>query len=1284
MALAQARSGATGTFPGYAGAGYGLPESQSPLLDAWDRTVGIGWGTQVYSGATGLPRAFDTFREGQFGPFEPIWPVPIDRGEQPSGRPRPRRWQFPVGWNLPVGQPGTEGIKLASFQVLRDYAEIPSIPRALIELAKADIEDLSWDIVPTTMAQFAMQGNPKKRADWEKRKDEVVQFWENPDPDNYDGFDAWLNALLEDQLVLDAVALYKHPTLGSSINFSGRNGHGPCGSDLGALTLLDGSTIRPLLDDWGGKPRPPQPSYQQVIWGVPRVDLMDIINLGPNATIDDLKAINSVLAELSTTGDEWAADQLMYLIQNPRNMTPYGFGPLEQAMLPASILLARQTWQYEFYRSGSLPQVFLDPGATIANAEEARQLQEAINMMGGDMGAKHQVIVLPPGSRVTPQKTVDLTDQFDEWLTVLLCMPFGYSIADLGVAPKVASLQSPAASKGAAQTATDRGTQHAIMPRIKKLKRYLFDRVIQKIIGQEDMQWSWGIVERGDTKDQQVARSMELFKGSLSTLDESRIALEMEPLGIKGISDVPLVFTTNGALPISSILAVQQTNLQQAQAQTQAILNPPTQQVPTGGKPPGGSKTPDRSASTPRGPRTRTAPPPKNVKPASGRSKPPAVPRAGNATALERGAQAAEANPNQNPQVRARKSAVDEELAVLRRYLKGGKRVEKFQPNVLRKSALHAAYGRKDNCYVIVKQAQQHQDRRTNDLAGDQDHLLRSFSETVERLKAHQHSPADALGHLKHVLGTALRHAFHFGSLAAMSDLGIDPDEVPAQARIEAEKVAEHRMTEQEPYLRDYLTDAVSGTNTPAESANRASMWASSLVAPYEHAYVFTSGEIAASRGENYRYRWHLGDSEHCALCLQRDGKVFTRATLPGMPGDGGFGATATVCLGGPRCACWVSVETTTGQLIGQSQSPSIARLHAVTGQKPAWLTEKPDFSEQLATQDVNYARRDEEDRLRYQMAQSAARNKGKGTCAYCDTPPTQFISLGQDRADVPVCTAHALIPEQNTTYEITTVGGDDTDPVQKDFSMGSPLSTGMVPFTLSGPEKEQKPKKHPRKKTVLPSHSNPDANKPIDLSEIAARYPTDEAAEAAMASGVFDPMEYAVRGSDIVVKAMSAVDASEPSVTVGGLAVRAEDTGRVLLLQRSNDESDDPAAGLWEFAGGHIEAGETPFAGAVREWSEEVGLPLPAGHVVGMWESPNGIYQGFVYSVPSEATVQINLDYPRVENPDAPLHAKPDTAAWWDITELNGMPALRPELQHDLPTVLAELRKPVRHASTD
>ncbi|MGB5863347.1 MAG: (deoxy)nucleoside triphosphate pyrophosphohydrolase [Sulfitobacter sp.] len=45
---------------------------------------------------------------------------------------------------------------------------------------------------------------------------------------------------------------------------------------------------------------------------------------------------------------------------------------------------------------------------------------------------------------------------------------------------------------------------------------------------------------------------------------------------------------------------------------------------------------------------------------------------------------------------------------------------------------------------------------------------------------------------------------------------------------------------------------------------------------------------------------------------------------------------------------------------------------------------------------------------------------------------------------------------------------------------------------------------------------------------------------------------------------------------------------GRVLLAQRPEGKS---MAGLWEFPGGKIEAGETPEAALIRELNEELGI---------------------------------------------------------------------------------------------
>lgn len=142
--------------------------------------------------------------------------------------------------------------------------------------------------------------------------------------------------------------------------------------------------------------------------------------------------------------------------------------------------------------------------------------------------------------------------------------------------------------------------------------------------------------------------------------------------------------------------------------------------------------------------------------------------------------------------------------------------------------------------------------------------------------------------------------------------------------------------------------------------------------------------------------------------------------------------------------------------------------------------------------------------------------------------------------------------------------------------------------------------------------------------------------------------------------------------VAVAGLCVRADDTGRVLMLQRALDD-EDPAAGYFEFPGGHIEGSESPAEAAAREWSEETGLDLPVGTSTGTWISANGIYQGFVYAVASEDLLDI-FDRDWTSNPDDPDGDQIEAVTWWDPGQLPDNPAVRPELLGDIDCVMDAL----------
>jgi len=398
-----------------------------------------------------ITRYHEVFQPDQ-GIFSPGYPL------VPPERERVRVWDFPVGYNTIYTPRAYEPI---GFHELRALAENHDITRLAIETRKDQIEKLGWAIRSCS--------DKKPITDPSARIAMLTEFWRKPDGDQ--PFGTWLRELLEDLLVLDAPCLELR-----------RNR----GGDLIGLDVVDGSTIKVLIDDSGRRPRPPAPAYEQVIHGRPWRLL--------------------------------TSDELLYLPRNRRPHKAYGFGPCEQIVMTINIGLRRQLMQLQHFTEGNVP-----PGLLNApdgwNAEQIRQFQEWFDsILAGNTGTRTRLIWAPTGAKYQAFKDAPYKDEFDEWLARIVC--YAFSLPPTAFTPQV--------NRATAQSAQETALAEGLAPLTGWVKRFV-DSVIQERMGHSDLEFVWSDAKPTDPKDQ--ATILDTYvKGGIYTVNEARDILGLPPI----------------------------------------------------------------------------------------------------------------------------------------------------------------------------------------------------------------------------------------------------------------------------------------------------------------------------------------------------------------------------------------------------------------------------------------------------------------------------------------------------------------------------------------------------------------------------------------------------------------------------------------------------------------------------------------------------------------------------------------------------------------------------------
>ena len=483
-----------------------LPAGSVTMTEQEMRTAALNQIAQNYGNSTPLPR--NPWLAGvPFGPGTPITPGAINPVRE-DGRPDPRRYEFQVAQNINITE-----TRLVPFKTLRASADQIDILRRCIEVIKNKVTGLDWDITLGTDASekiAASSGGDHVRAmakAREKYTDEINrlrQFWENPDRANGLTFSDWLMIALEEILVIDAWAVWPQRSVGG---------------DLYGLQILDGGTIKPLLDDRGMRPMAPNAAFQQILYGFPRAEF--------TANDDD-----------PTADGEFTSDDLQYMIRNRRTTSAYGFSPTERALPLADIYLRRQQWIRAEYTDGVMPELMFTTDENWGTNPDLLRAYENIfnDDLSGQTEQRKRLRLLPAG--MTPVQFDAYGEKFkdtlDDYLITSICGHYGVQPSEIGFSPK-AGLGGAGFAEGQSESAESIGTQ----PLVNWISKMLTNISYTYLGMPRELEFRLMTSKRLDNESNARKNQIEITSGG-KTINERRSELGL-PLLDTPQADMPIL-----------------------------------------------------------------------------------------------------------------------------------------------------------------------------------------------------------------------------------------------------------------------------------------------------------------------------------------------------------------------------------------------------------------------------------------------------------------------------------------------------------------------------------------------------------------------------------------------------------------------------------------------------------------------------------------------------------------------------------------------------------------------
>ncbi len=375
-----------------------------------------------------------------FTPGQPVRPGPGIVAQDGT----PRQFTFPSGYNI-AQRP--RALELTPFETLRQFAALYEGVQ-LCERVYLDILGrLELRVVPRDSSETPDHAMARRIEDFLAR------------PDGERDLRGWMAAATRDLLEIDALAIYRRRR---------RDGK------LWALELVDGSTIKPLIDDLGRRPQPPAPAYQQFVWGMP--------------------------AGLYTT------DELDYLCETPRTDSVYGVSRVERILYCINQALRKQAFDLARYTDGVVPAgILYPPEDSEWTMDQLVEYERQFNaLLAGNNQQRMRVKVAPPGFTFTATHPQEPEMDFDRWLLNITAACFGLTMAELGMTEQV--------NKSSGETQENVVYRRAVRPLADFFARYLSRVVAEEFDPRYQVTWG-GFEEPEDFASQAQALALLVQNG---------------------------------------------------------------------------------------------------------------------------------------------------------------------------------------------------------------------------------------------------------------------------------------------------------------------------------------------------------------------------------------------------------------------------------------------------------------------------------------------------------------------------------------------------------------------------------------------------------------------------------------------------------------------------------------------------------------------------------------------------------------------------------------------------